>query len=57
MLGGRRSVAAMTEEDAGPTRDELIAQVAQLRAELERLRAELRLARRDHHERPPHWEA
>jgi uncharacterized coiled-coil protein SlyX len=39
------------------TREELEALVSSLRAEVERLRDELRLARRDQHERPPHWEA
>jgi uncharacterized small protein (DUF1192 family) len=48
-------VEAVPEE--GVSRQELEEQILALRAEVERLRAELARARRDQHERPPHWEA
>ncbi len=38
-----------------PTRDELEALVAQLRAEVDRLKDELRRLRHDRHEVPPHY--
>ena len=37
------------------SKEELVALVARLRAEVERLQDELRRVRRDHHEAPPHY--
>jgi uncharacterized small protein (DUF1192 family) len=45
------------DPEGASSREALEEQILALRAEVERLRAELARARRDQHERPPHWEA
>jgi hypothetical protein len=42
-------------DDASLSREQLLALIDELRAELERLRDELRRAHRDSHEVPPHY--